>query len=138
MYRKFSEALETFQSVQIFLKYPETFQRVRKLFRLCLNTFQRVQRKHNILSGNFPNYPKTFQRFQKLSRVSRNFQEVPETFHSVCKLCRVSRNFPKSRNFQGHPETFLIVRKLFIKFLCFHAKTFRITKPFHQAMLECW
>ena len=99
--------------------YLETFQAIRKLFRLSRNfpyhpeniqpirklseVFQAIQ-KFSGSSGKYPTYletpgyPETFQAIQKLSGSSGKYPAYLETFQAIPKLSRLSRNFP------DHPE----------------------------------
>ena len=96
---------------ECFLEGPETFQSLQKV---CRNFFK--------VFRSFANRLEIVKCVPELARVFRDFSECPK--HSI-----VSRNFPACLG--RFPELFLNV------FLCSHAKTFWITKTFHQAMFEC-
>ena len=141
-----------FRHVSKCVNCPETFQTVRKPYRLSKNfpdsseTFQTVRKVSwlseifSMLSGNYSDCSQTFFTVRKFSRLSRNFLDSMEAFQTVQKPSRLSENFPNFqklsrlfRNFPDCPETFQTYAMFWLDFgpiLYICAKTFRTRKNF--------
>ena len=72
--------------------YQESFQAIRKVFRL---------------SGKFPGYQESFQTIRKNSRLSGKFSGYQESFQTIRK------NFRLSGKFSDYQENFQAIRKVF-------------------------